>query len=339
MKAKTKKKLIIAGAIILGLALIYLIIFLLPRPHNFKESNPLLKDEDAMPILIAHRGGDGEFPGNTLEAFYNAYSVDERVIMETDVNLTKDGVLILCHDTTLDDTTNVKGEISDWNYTDLVGERINFGYDNDDDDSALELYKNENGDTVYPSSLENYPDGLAGRDKEVFLVTTLEELLTSFPNNVISVEIKQDGEVGKNALNEAVRIVKKHNAFDRVIFASFHSDIYSEVQRMIKEDEVPDNFMCSPSLGSNIVFFALHFLGLDVFYGGKVAVLQIPMEEYGFDLSTKALVERAHRHNIAVQYWTIDDVDEMRELIEIGADGIMTDYPHRLKQVYESMGK
>ena len=76
--------------------------------------------------------------------------------------------------------------------------------------------------------------------------------------------------------------------------------------------------------------------GLDVFFGDPITVFQIPMEEYGIDLATAALVSTAHRHNIAVHYWTIDDEDQMRWLVAIGADGIMTNYPHRLGAVLES---
>jgi len=63
------------------------------------------------------------------------------------------------------------------------------------------------------------------------------------------------------------------------------------------------------------------------------------MEEAGINLATESLVKNAHKHNIAVHYWTIDDVEEMKFLIAIGADGIMTNYPHRLKDVYEAYGE
>ena len=48
------------------------------------------------------------------------------------------------------------------------------------------------------------------------------------------------------------------------------------------------------------------------------------------NLSSKLLVWNLHRHNMAVHYWTINDEDEMRRLIELGADGIITDYPELL---------
>lgn len=319
-------------AIILIIVLAFAIFALLPKPQNHQGENPLRKQGD-MPILVAHRGGDGEFPGNTLEAFYNAYSVDERVIMETDANITKDGVLILCHETYLDKRTNASGEIIDWNYTDMMEQKVNFGYDHG------KIYADYNGKEVKPSDLENYPEGLEGRDSEVYLATTFEELLLAFPNNIISIEIKQGGDIGLAAAKEAVRIVKKHNAFDRVIFASFKDEIYEEYQRLDKSGELPDSFMYSPSLMGAVEYVALYYTGLDVFYDKHTSVLQIPMEEYGFNLSSKRFIEFAHKHNIAVHYWTINNEADMRTLIENGADAIMTDYPHLLKDVIESYSK
>ena len=324
--------------IIVVIILIFAILALIPKPQNYKGTNPLIKTGD-MPILVAHRGGDGEFPGNTLEAFYNAYSVDERVIMETDVNITKDGVLILCHETYLDKRTNVKGNIIDWNYSDLIEQKVDFAYHNSSDSDELKHFTDENGNMVFPTDLENYPEGLEGRDKEVYLATTLEDLLVAFPNNIISVEIKQGGDTGKLALKEALRVVEKHNAFDRVIFASFKDEIYKEYKRLDKAGEVPDNFMYSPSLMGAVKYVGLYFFGLDVFYNDGIAVLQIPMEEYGINLSSKRLIKFANKHNIATHYWTINDENEMRLLIENGADAIMTDYPHKLKEVYDSYTK
>ncbi len=321
--------------IILIIALALTIFALLPKPQSFKGENPLLKDGDR-PILVAHRGGDGEFPGNTLEAFYNAYSVDERVLMETDANITKDGVLILCHETYLEKRTNVSGDIIDWNYSDMIEQKVNFGYHNKTDSDELYPFADEYGKEIKPTDLEGYPEGLEGRDKEVYLATTFEELLVAFPNNIISVEIKQSGETGLAAAKEAVRIVSKHNAFDRVIFASFKDEVFAEYKRLQKSGEVPESFMYSPSLMGAIKYVALYFFGLDAFYNDGIAVLQIPMEEYGIGLSSKRLIRFANKHNIAVHYWTINDEDEMRTLIENGADAIMTDYPHKLKEVLDS---
>ena len=105
------------------------VLAVVPRPANYDGDNPMMKDGE-LPLLIAHGGGNREFPDNTIEAFYNAYSVDQRVMMETDVSITADGVVILSHDTTLDRKTNVVGNISDWTYADLIAQRVDFGYTN-----------------------------------------------------------------------------------------------------------------------------------------------------------------------------------------------------------------
>ena len=326
--------------ILLILFALYAVIAVLPAPKNYKGENVLLKDGD-LPIIVAHRGGRDEFPQNTLEAFYNAYSIDKNVIMETDVNLTKDGVLILLHNELLDATTNVTGLASDWNYSDLIAERVDFGYDNPTEDTVLageREYFTVDGERRLPTDV-SYPEGVEPRDNEIYLATTLEELLVAFPENRISVEIKQSGEIGLKAVAEAIRLLRKYDAFDRVILASFHSEVFNEFKRLQKQNLVPDEFMYSPGIIGIAKYFALMSLGVDSLYFDGIAVLQIPMEEYGFNFATKRLIDVAHEHNVAVHYWTIDDEDEMRLLIEIGADAIMTDNPSVLKKVLDEYNK
>ena len=334
---KPRKGLHITLGILAGILLVWGGLAIFPRFDNYPLDNPMRTDTD-LPILIAHGGGNKEFPDNTLEAFYNAYSVDSRVMMETDVSITADGVVILSHDTTLDRKTNVTGAIADWSYSDLLAQKVDFGYTNPTDDKdALcgerKHFTDENGVERYPTDV-TYPDGVQPRDQTVFLVTTLEELITAFPENRINVEIKQPGELGLRALKEVLRLLETHDAFDRVVLASFHEEIYDEYLRLQAEGEVPACFMYSPSYDAATEFFALQLLGLDLFFDDGMCVFQLPLEQKGFDLATKSFVRNAHRHNLAVHYWTINDVEEMKHLIEIGADGIMTDYPHRLAEVY-----
>lgn len=338
MKRKIFKTL---GMIFVILILAYAVIALLPRGRNYALSNPMRTDRD-LPMLIAHGGGNREFPDNTLEAFYNAYSVDPDVMMETDVSITKDGVIILSHDTTLDRKTNVTGEIADWNYADLMAQKVDFGYTNPTENDRLsgerKHFADDTGVEKYPADVE-YPDGVTPRDERVFLATTLEELLLAFPENRVNVEIKQSGDLGLKALKEVLRLLEIHDAWDRVVVASFHEEIYDEFQRLQTDGEVPETFMCSPAYDAATEFYVLQLLNLDVFFGDDMCVFQLPMEEYGFDLATRHMVKAAHKHNMAVHYWTINDPEEMRHLIDIGADGIMTDYPHRLQEVYDSYQK
>lgn len=337
-----KKKILKILAWILAVpVLVYTVAGILPRKQNYYLDNPMRRD-DTLPILIAHGGGNREFPDNTLEAFYNAYSVDPNCMMETDVSITKDGVVILSHDTTLDRKTNVTGNICDWNYTDLMASKVDFGYTNPTEEGRLSgdrvRFATDEGEFRTPLDVD-YPDGVTARDEEVFLATTLEELLIAFPENRINVEIKQSGELGIRAVQAVLELLEKHDAFHRVVLASFHEEIYDEFQRLQREGEVPENFMYSPAYDGATAFFILQMLNLDLFFGDEMCVFQLPTEEMGFDLSTAHFVDAAHKHNLAVHYWTINDIQEMHRLIGVGADGIMTDYPHRLAQVYAEYGE
>jgi glycerophosphoryl diester phosphodiesterase len=258
-------------------------------------------------------------------------------MMETDVSITKDGVVILSHDTTLDRKTNVTGAIADWNYADLMAQKVDFGYTNPTKNDVLsgarKHFTDDSGVEKYPTDVE-YPEGVQPRDEKVFLATTLEELMLAFPENRINVEIKQSGELGMKCLEEVLRLLEKHDAFDRVVLASFHEELYDRYCELAKNGAVPENFMFSPATDSATIFFILQMLKLDLFYTDPVCVFQLPTEELGFSLATKGLVNAAHKHNQAVHYWTINEEVEMRHLIDIGADGIMTDYPHRLQDVY-----
>ncbi len=343
MKNKMKKFFKGLGCAVLALVIVWGAIALLPRQENYAGNNPMRR-EGELPILIAHGGGNKEFPDNTLEAFYNAYGVDPRVMMETDVSITKDGVVILSHDVRLDRKTNVTGNIIDWNYADLMAQKVDFGYTNATEaqvraeDAPLVRFTTLEGRNVTPLDV-TYPEGVAPRDGEVFLATTLEELITSFPENRINVEIKQSGETGMAALREVIRLLEKYDAFDRVVLASFHNEMYAEYKRMLADGEVPENFMFSPGTGGATKFVVMQLLRADALFSDRTCVLQLPTEQLGIPLDTKGLVETAHAHNIAVHYWTINDAEEMRRLIDLGADGIMTDYPHRLQDVYQAYQK
>lgn len=340
---KTKRKFNwkIFTIVIAAILVVYLILALVPRVQSVKD-NPFVIEQGSRPLLIAHGGGNREFPDNTLEACYNAYSVDENVMLEMDVSITKDGVVIMSHDTTLDYRTSARGAIADWNYTDLLEQKVDFSYLNRKENGTVAeeiKYTDYQGKQVTPRDVPGYPDGLPNRDPEIFMVTRLIDVLEAFPNNTVNVEIKQSGETGLKALNAVIKIVEEYNAFDRVVLASFHKDIYNELKN-IKSTTHPE-LLFSPQDSGVAALLISGALGMDLFYTEPVAVLQIPMSQkvkgINIRLDKAWFVATAHKHNIAVHYWTIDDVDDMKYLIEIGADGIMTNLPHTLLKVYNEV--
>ncbi len=336
----SKRRVLIMALMVLALA--WSAISLAPRGDNHQGENPFIRG-DKPPMLIAHGGGNQEFPDNTLEAYYNAYHADQDVMMETDVSITKDNVLILSHDTTLDRKTRLtEAPIEEVNYEDLIEEEVCFGYENpvnrDGFNTTGEFYryKNYRNETVTPKDVP-YPPGVEPRHEEVFLATTLEELLTTFPDNYINVEIKQDGATGHYALAKTLELLdeldEEYDTFERVVLASFHRDIYNLIKDY-REDMYPD-LMFSPQERSIRQFVLLERTRLDLFYTDPVTVFQLPVGQQGFLFAKRSFISAANAHNIAVHFWTINDPEMMRHLIDIGADGIMTDRPHLLAEILD----
>ncbi len=339
MKAVMKK--IIIGLI--GLMMVWVVLAVLPRAQAIDGDNPF-RSQSNRPHIIAHAGGNMEFPDNTLEAYYHAYSIDPNIIMETDVNLTKDGVVVLSHDRTFDRKTSlINAPVHDIEYQYLIDEKINFGYENIIDgpngfnvDGTLIPYVNYRGETVTPLDV-TYPEGISPRDDSIFLATRLEELIIAFPNNYMIVELKQYGEIG-DALFDAVielfdRLDDDYNTYQRIILASFHEQQFENFKAL--QNSTHPQLLYSPQETSLRQFYILQLLRLSVFYRDRPAAFQVPMAQGSVDLTTNLFVASARRHNIAVHYWTINDEDEMRKLIELGVDGIMTDRPTLLKSLLD----
>ena len=277
-------------------------------------TNPYITSEKA--LVSAHRSGKDIAPENTMAAFkYCIESEDFNVdIYEFDLHITKDEKLILLHDDTLDRTTNSvkhfgeKGvKPSDKTYEEL--RELNFG----------ENFRNADGEYPYEALRgDNIPDDL----RAVLLEDVLDYLESNGSFKYI-IEIKDSGENGKKACDELYRILKERDLLEEVVFGTFNQDVTAYADK-----NYPD-MLRSASISEVLVFYLLASYGIDVdadFF--KYEALQIPV---GYPvvlyLNTERIINYAHRHNIAVQYWTINEAEEVEHLNLIGADCIMSDSP------------
>ena len=80
-----------------------------------------------------------------------------------------------------------------------------------------------------------------------------------------------------------------------------------------------------------LMFWFASRLGASGFLPLPYQALQIPVRVGKATVLTPQLLDAAHREGVQVHVWTIDDTAEMHRLLDLGVDGLMSDYPDRLR--------
>ncbi len=334
---KKHKALKIIIAVVSAIVLFMLVINIIPPKANV-ESNPFVV-KDGLPLIAAHRGGGENNPENTMLAFREAVNTIGVDIIESDLYLTKDGYLVYNHDEYIDETCNINGDIPIEEVEKLCEMQENRHYIADMTLEELEQYnfgyyfKDESGERIYKDATELEEKGL-----QIATVDKLfEEFYENHPELLFIVEIKNEGERGYKACKILYETLNKYpNYKKQIVVGTFHDEIEEELK-----NKYPELLRGAPT-GTAAKFILTQFLGVNIFDRSDFACLQIPTS-YDLGITLKldksTIIKRAHRRNIAVQYWTINDADEMRKLIELGCDCIMTDNPKLLKSVLEEYKK
>ncbi|MDQ4122473.1 MAG: glycerophosphodiester phosphodiesterase [Acidobacteriota bacterium] len=251
--------------------------------------------EKASPLVIAHRGGGGLFPENTLEAF--KYSAQIGVdVLELDVHQTIDGVLVVMHDSAVERTTDGRGQIRN--------------------QMLAELKKLDAGFRFSPDGGQTFP--FRGRG---ITVSTLAEIFAALPEMKFNIEPKQHQ---PSIVAPLCALIRERKMIDKTIVGSFDQTTIDDFRRQCPEVATS----ASPAEVSQ--FLALSKTGLIESYSPPMQALQVPQKFGGWQIITKEFVANAHRRNLQVHVWTVNDAAEMQSLIELDVDGIMTDYPDRL---------
>ncbi len=293
------------------------------EPVSYPTTNKYIT-ELGDPMVSAHRAGRRLFPQGTLMAFEGCVNSEtfEADVFEFDLRLTADEKLIILHDDTLDEITDAveyfgKTENYPENYTYEEISNLNFA----------EFHKDKNGDMPY--------HGLRGDDIPYNLrALTVNDALAYTESNgdyYYSIEIKNSGEAGIRAADILYGILSDMKLLDRVIIASFNTEVINYL-----EQTYPD----LPRAASNVeaaLLFVDSIFGFDRPEGHyKFEALQVPPDKYIANMGTSRLVNHAHKNNIAVQYWTINDAERIAFLQSIGADCIITDAPD---VAFDALGK
>ncbi|MGQ9571917.1 MAG: glycerophosphodiester phosphodiesterase [Dehalococcoidia bacterium] len=258
--------------------------------------------EGTHPLAFAHRGGAKLWPENTLVAFQRAVQLGYRYL-ETDLHATKDGVLVTIHDETLDRISDGCGPVRALTLAEL--KRLDAGY------------------RFSPDGGQTFPF----RGKGI-TVPTLTEVTQAFPNVNLNVDIKQKKPPIIDAL---ISFIDEEDSQDRFLVGSFHDRILREFRR-----QTGGQVATSAASGEARLFWVASRLGLTRLLRPAYDALQVPPRQGALTVVNRRFVQAAHRLGIQVHVWTVDEEEEMRCLLDLGVDGLMSDRPDILLDVLKT---
>lgn len=250
--------------------------------------------------IIAHRGGAGLAPENTLTAFRRSLAAGAGVL-EMDLRTTADGHLVVLHDATVDRTTDGQGTVNEMTLAQL--KTLDAGY----------RWTADQG--------RGFP--FRGRG---ITVPTLSEVLAAFADTPLIAEIKEKRpEAGQTVCD----LLRQHGQITSVLVASVHAGVLEHFR------QVCPGVATSAGFSEALRFYLLSRAGLASLFSPAMQALQVPMTFKGMAVVSRRFVAAAHGRNLTVAVWTVNAEETMRRLIAAGVDGIMTDYPDRLAAIVE----
>lgn len=251
----------------------------------------------AEPTVIAHRGSAGEAPENTLPSFERALA-QGAAILESDIHGTRDGVPVLIHDDVVDRCTDGSGAVGDHSFDAL--RRLDAGY------------------RFTPDSGRSYPQRGRG-----IRIPSLAEALEAFPGARFNLELK---ERRPDLVANTVTAVANAGREALTLLTAGEDQLMAELRDCLAKKGVD---VAQGACLADILAF-IQSAQRDEPPPSAAMALQVPAHFAGRPLVTARFVEHAHAHGLRVHVWTIDEVDEMNALLDLGVDGLVTNFPGRM---------
>lgn len=249
------------------------------------------------PLRFAHRGSRVLWPENTAEAFQGAVDLGYRYV-ETDVRITRDGVVVVFHDATLERTTNGAGKVSQWAFEDL--QRLDAAW-----------WFDEAG---------GYP--LRGRGVRI---RTLEEVFEMWPDVRFNIDLKSP-----NMEWVVADLIKRHGRDETTLIGSFVDRRVARFRRITR-----GGVAVSAGPSTVAAMWAASRLGRTI--RRPVAAFQVPFDYRSLPIDRK-YVGAIHQAGAHIHTWTVNEPEDMRRLLDLGVDGIVTDRPDLLNEVLRQGG-
>lgn len=285
--------------VVAGLFLVVTLAACSPAP----EHKPYLTRFDR-PLHISHQGGEDIHPTNTMYAFERSVSHYRTDVLELDVHRTADDVLVVLHDETVDRTTNGSGLVKEMTLRELQALDAAYTFTMDDG--------------------ETFPERGEGHR-----IPMLAEVFRAFPDRLTNIEIKQREPPIEQDL---VDLILEHDMQEHVCLGSFDDGVAKRLRELLPEacHYAPENMAREYFIGSRV--------RVTGFLPPPVDAFALPVTSGDTEVIDSLLIDTLHEQGKHLWAWTIDEESEMRRLLELGVDGIMTNRPDLLDDVMVDMG-
>ncbi len=283
----------IAIASLLALAAAYALLRLQARPA---DDLPFFAPAEF--LVMAHRGGRSLGPENTVHTFRLAAELGVDVL-EMDLRVTADNRLVVFHDATLERTTDGEGRVDRHRLTEL--QRL---------DAAF--HWSPDGGATFP---------LRGKG---IRIPTLTEVFDNFPEMSMNLEIK---DLRPSVPDALCGLIRSHGMAPRVVVACFDTGILEDFRALCPQ------VATSAGAWEARWFYLLQRLHLQAIHSPAAHALQVPETLGGLEVVNRRFVAAAHRRNLRVHVWTVNDASAMQRLLRLGVDGIITDDPGLLLKI------
>ncbi len=221
-------------------------------------------------------------------------------VLDTDLHISRDGVLVLIHDTTVDRTTDGTGAIVELDWEQL---------------SKL--------DAAYHFSPDGKTFPLRGQGVRI---ARLDETLDAFPDWPLQIEVKQ----APLGITEVLaKLLREKKAEKRVLLSSFDEKMMAALRQACPN--VASS--ATPAEIRTMVFAS--WLHLESLVSPDYCALQVPLTRHGITLVSPRIVQAAHSRGVKVLPWTLDTDEEVEVCQKAGADGFNTNLPSRMLRYRE----
>lgn len=267
-------------------------------------------------LAFGHRGSARLWPENTAYAFRRAVDAGAPAL-ELDLRRTADGQIVVCHDATVDRTTDGAGPVAGRTLAEIT-----------ELDAAYRFVPGHGAEPDGPDG----PYPLRGRRAPDLRIPSLRAVLAAFPSTLLTMELKEGPPHAASLAADVADLLAEHDRTDDVIVAAFEDSVLREFR------QVAPTVPTATSAEEIGAFWGARDLPVVAPGTRPPVAVQVPVTYRGVEVVTRGFVDDARSCGLAVHVWTVDDPGEIDWLLDLGVDGIMTDRADVLVPILQDRG-